>query len=215
MLTPPPPHLSASPSSPLATIVSKAKLKPPAIVSPTSTLSLATHRQDKDKGHHFHLLPEEEAFIIPKLSPQTHQQHQQKEKILSNQERQLKYDALVFTWKFMNHNEWYIRYTELQEYSKINNGDIYVPCDYKENPNLGRWVYKQKYLYQKYMQQQQQQQQDKQRRKEKKKGILKRKNHNHIKKKKNVSFDEEVILTKERALALEKLGFEYNGVNVF
>ena len=163
----------------------------------------------------------------------------------TNEERQSKFDALEFTWKLINHAEWYSRYEELEKY-KQRHGHIYVPLHYIDNPMLGRWVYRQKELYQKYKEDQiTSYKQNDVRGIDRKstgstgsvrssssssssrRGILKdRRNLNHYEQKgaievmkekgnelkRHVSVGE---LTDEKARKLERLGFEYNGVNVF
>ena len=169
----------------------------------------------------------------------------------TNEERQSKFDALEFTWKLINHANWYVRYEELEKY-KQRHGNIYVPLHYPDNPMLGRWVYKQKELYRRHKEEQiaalKQNDGDGMNRKSvgrsrsassinssRRRGILKdRGNLNHHKQtsltfntrsdgeetmkgkgSKKEKFTSVGELTYEKALALERLGFEYNGVNVF
>ena len=67
----------------------------------------------------------------------------------TNYERQLKYDALLFTWNLLTHTEWYTRYKELMIYKDIH-GNVDVPMDYNDNPVLGRWCWKQRVLLMRY-----------------------------------------------------------------
>mmetsp|Transcript_2213 Transcript_2213/g.2992 ORF Transcript_2213/g.2992 Transcript_2213/m.2992 type:complete len:280 (+) Transcript_2213:426-1265(+) len=141
---------------------------------------------------------------------------------LSNEERFLKYEALLFTWNLINHNQWHNRYKELVCY-KEQHGNILVPINYVENPILGRWVNEQRILYTHYKRNKLEEE-----RKAKMKDYDKNQNFKFTKKKKkdkiitrkrrnNVGNDNSKDgpknwnnLTDERVHALERVGFEYH-----
>ena len=56
-------------------------------------------------------------------------------------------NSIGFDWGIIQHSTWNEMYQRLVRYQEEHNGDTNVPFRYEQDPQLGRWVHKQRHIY--------------------------------------------------------------------